>query len=147
MFFALVVNADWLQFQGDARRTGNVPEAVLTDSLALAAAIPLTDIIQSGPVIAGGVVYVMDGSGVIHAIDSKTFQKKWVFKTDGGLANCNNVATPAVVGDFLHVGTTAGFYYVIDRKTGKLIHRIDCKEPIFSAPAVGNGRVYFATLG
>ncbi len=147
MFFALVVNADWLQFQGDARRTGNVPEAVLTDSLALAAAIPLTDIIQSGPVVAGEVVYVMDGSGVIHAIDSKTFQKKWVFKTDGGLANCNNVATPAVVGDFLHVGTTAGFYYVIDRKTGKLIHRIDCKEPIFSAPAVGNGRVYFATLG
>ena len=147
MFFALVVNADWLQFQGDARRTGNVPEAVLTDSLALAAAIPLTDIIQSGPVIAGGVVYVMDGSGVIHAIDSKTLEKKWIFKTDGGVANCNNVATPAVVGDFLHVGTTAGYYYVIHRKTGKLIHRIDCKEPIFSAPAVGNGRVYFATLG
>ena len=147
VLLTVVVNADWLQFQGDARRSGNLPEVVLTDSLALAAAIPLTDAIQSGPVVAGEVVYIMDGSGVVHAIDSKTFQKKWVFKTDGGLANCNNVATPAVVGDFLHVGTTAGFYYVIDRKTGKLIHRIDCKEPIFSAPAVGNGRVYFATLG
>ena len=78
IFFTVVVNADWPQFQGDARRTGNVPEAVLTDSLALAAAIPLTDAIQSGPVVAGEVVYVMDGSGVVHAIDSKTFQKKWV---------------------------------------------------------------------
>ena len=147
VFLTVAVDADWLQFQGDARRSGNAPGEVLSDSLSLAAAIPLTDAIQAGPVVAGGMVYVMDGSGVVHAIDSKTFKKKWVYKTDGGLANCNNVGTPAVVGGFLHVGTTAGFYYVIDRKTGKLIRRIDCKEPIFSAPAVGNGRVYFATLG
>ena len=45
VLLTVVVNADWLQFQGDARRSGNLPEVVLTDSLALAAAIPLTDAI------------------------------------------------------------------------------------------------------
>jgi hypothetical protein len=28
-----------------------------------------------------------------------------------------------------------------------VVNEIDCREPIFSAPAVGNERVYFATLG
>jgi outer membrane protein assembly factor BamB len=30
---------------------------------------------------------------------------------------------------------------------GKLVTTIDCGEPIFTAPVVGNGRVYMATLG
>jgi hypothetical protein len=34
-------------------------------------------------------------------------------------ATCNNVAAPAVIGKYLHVGTTAGYYYVLDRNTGK----------------------------
>ena len=61
--------------------------------------------------------------------------------------NCNNVAAPAVVGEYLHVGTIAGYYYVFEAATGRVVKEIDCREPIFSAPAVGERRVYFATLG
>ena len=50
-------------------------------------------------------------------------------------------------GPYLHVGTTAGFYYVIDRERGEVVAEVDCLDPIFSAPAVGDGRVYFVTLG
>ena len=146
-FLSMLVHADWLQLQGNAQRSGNVPGEVLNRSLGLMAAIPLTDGVQASPVVADGVVYVLDGSGVVYAIDAKTFEVKWRFATKGGAGNCNNVAAPAVVGKYLHVGTMAGYYYVLSRETGKVVKRIDCKEPIFSAPAVGKGRVYFATLG
>ena len=146
-FLSMLVHADWLQLQGNAQRSGNVPGEVLNRSLGLMAAIPLTDGVQASPVVADGVVYVLDGSGMVYAIDASTFKEKWRFATKGGAGNCNNVAAPAVVGKYLHVGTMAGYYYVLDCENGKVVKRIDCKEPIFSAPAVGKGRVYFATLG
>lgn len=147
LFLSVPAWADWTQFQGDARRSGNAPGEVLKASLGLEAAVPLTDGIYAAPVVSDGVAYVIDGSGVVFAIDTSTFKVKWRFVTHGGAGNCNNVAAPAVVGKYLHVGTTAGYYYVLNRETGKVVKRIDCAEPIFSAPAVGSGRVYFATLG
>ena len=147
LFLSVFARADWTQLQGDVRRSGNAPGEVLKASLGLKAAVPLTDGVYAAPVVSDGVVYVIDGSGVVFAIDTNTSKVKWRFATHGGEGNCNNVAAPAVVGKYLHVGTTAGYYYVLNRETGKLAKRIDCAEPIFSASAVGRGRVYFATLG
>jgi len=139
--------AEWLQLQGDAGRSGNVPTEILTDTMGLQAAVPLTDGVYASPVASGDTVFVIDGSGVVFAINVKTFKVKWRFKTKGGPGNCNNVAAPAVIGKYLHVGTMAGYYYVLDCATGAMVKTIDCAEPIFSAPAVGKERVYFATLG
>jgi outer membrane protein assembly factor BamB len=138
---------EWPQLQGDALRSGNAATLDLGNSIGLVAAIPLTDGIVAAPVVSGGRVFVIDGSGVVFAIDTTTFDVVWQFKTRGGVGNCNNIAAPAVAGKFLHVGTTAGYYYVLDRDTGRLVKEIDCREPVFSAPAVGTDRVYFATLG
>jgi outer membrane protein assembly factor BamB len=138
---------EWPQLQGDALRSGNAATLDLANSIGLVAAIPLTDGIVAAPVVSGGRVFVIDGSGVVFAIDTTTFDVVWQFKTRGGVGNCNNIAAPAVAGKFLHVGTTAGYYYVLDRDTGRLVKEIDCREPVFSAPAVGTDRVYFATLG
>lgn len=139
--------ADWPQLQGDALRSGNAAEATLPEELNLSATAALTDGIYAAPVVADGMVHVVDGSGVVFALDAGTLRERWRFATEGGSGNCNNVAAPAVVGGYLHVGTTSGFYYVLNRRTGALVRKLDCREPIFSAPAVGNGRVYFATLG
>ncbi|MBI2479145.1 MAG: PQQ-binding-like beta-propeller repeat protein [Planctomycetia bacterium] len=139
--------ADWPQLQGNSLRSGNAPEAILSDSLGMLAAIPLTDGIYASPVVSNGSVFVIDGAGVVFAIDAATSNAKWRFQTAGGSGNCNNVAAPAIVGDYLHVGTAAGYYYVLNRETGAVVKQIDCQEPIFSAPAVGADRVYFATLG
>ncbi len=149
IFFAGMALADegWLQFQGDALRSGNAPEVSVRGPLGLVGAIPLTDGIYTSPVVADKKVFVVDGSGVVSAIDTVTLKVLWRFITRGGEGNCNNVASPAVVGKYLHVGTTAGYYYVLDRETGTLVSEIDCREPIFSSPAVGADRVYFATLG
>ena len=71
----------------------------------------------------------------------------WKYKSPGGAANCSNISSPAIVGRYLHFGAMTGHYYVLDKVNGSVIKEIICGEPIFSAPAVSNGRVYFATLG
>jgi outer membrane protein assembly factor BamB len=146
-FSSLGLAADWPQLQGDALRSGDAPEVVLPEKLGLLGAVPLTDGIYASPVVADGQVYVIDGAGVVSCLDAKTLAVRWTYTTRGGAGNCNNVAAPAVIGPYLHVGTTAGYYYVLKRDNGEVVREIDCREPIFSAPAVGNGRVYFATLG
>jgi outer membrane protein assembly factor BamB len=139
--------ADWPQLQGNAQRSGNASTIDLPDQLGLVAAIALTDGIYTTPAIADGMVYVVDGSGVVFAIDADSFEVKWRFATRGGAGNCNNVSSPAIIGNFLHLGTMAGYYYVLDRITGSVIREIDCHEAIFSSPVAGKERVYFATIG
>ena len=137
----------WNQSQGDAQRSGNVSRVQIPAKLGLVGSVPLTDGIYTSPAIADGIVYVVDGSGVVFAIDAQSLQVKWKFATRGGPGNCNNVSSPAVIGNYLHLGTMAGYYYVLDRRNGTVVKEIDCQEAIFSSPAVGDDRVYFATLG
>jgi outer membrane protein assembly factor BamB len=138
----------WDQLQGNALRSGNVPEAHLPEQLGLLGAVPLTDGIYSSPVVRDDTVYVVDGSGVVFAIDIDTLALRWKFETRGGPGNCNNVATPAIVGEYLHVGTMAGYYYVLDRETGATwLRNWTVVMRSSRVPAAGEDRVYFATLG
>ena len=145
---AFVFGAEtWPQFKYDARHSGDVADRDLPLPLQLMAAAPLTDAIYAAPVVADGRVFAIDGSGVVYCLDGESLAVVWKFETPGGTRNCNNVSSPALAGDYLHVGTMAGFYYVLEAATGKVVREIACGEPIFTAPVVGNGRVYFATLG
>jgi len=147
-FTAATVNAEnWPQFKYDARHSGNVPERSVAWGLGLIGAVPLTDSIFTAPVIADGRIYAVDGSGVVFCIDASTLDVLWDLRTAGGKDNCNNVSSPAIAGRYLHFGTMAGSYYVLDRASGDVVKKIDCGEPIFSAPVVVDDRVYFATLG
>jgi outer membrane protein assembly factor BamB len=141
------VQDDWPQFKNDARHSGNVPGREVATPLGLVGAVPLTDAIFTSPVVAEGTIYAVDGSGVAFAIDGRTLAVLWKTPTRGGAGNCNNMSSPAVVGKHLHFGTMAGYYVVLERATGKIVKEIDCADPIFSAPVVGNGRAYFVTLG
>jgi len=150
LFFVLASLASaesWHQYKFDSRHSGNAPARQVKTPLRLAAAIPLGDGVYTSPVIADNHLYIVDGSGGAFCIDTRSFRILWHKKTRGGKDNCNNVSSPAVIGDYLHFGTMAGYYYVLDRQTGKTIREIDCRDPIFSAPAVSEGRVYFVTLG
>lgn len=140
-------SADWPQLQGNVQRSGNAIDVTLQKSLGLVAAIPLTDAGLAAPVVSEGKAFVIDGSGVVFAVDCETWKVVWKFSTRGGPGNCNNVAAPAVIGKYVHVGTMAGYYYVLDQDSGTVVKEIDCGEPVFSSPAIGENRVYFATLG
>ena len=137
----------WIQLKHDCRRSGNVPQRSLTTPLGLIAAAPLSDAVFTAPVVAQGRVYVVDGAGVAWCLDADTAKVIWKYATPGGRANCNNVSSPAIAGGYLHFGTMAGSYYVLDAASGAVVKRIECGDPIFSAPVVGDQRVYFATLG
>ena len=151
VIFLMLVSAagaeDWLQFKCDSRHSGNVPDRSVGADLGLIGVIPLTDAVFTAPVVADGRVYVVDGSGVAFCIDVSTLRVLWKSDTGGDKANCSNVSSPAVAGRYLHFGTMAGSYYVLDRVSGDVVKRIECGEPIFSAPVVVGSRVYFATLG
>ena len=148
-FTTLLASAseNWTQLLGNPLHSGNVPHVDLPDRLGLVGSVPLTDGIYSSPVVVDGFIYVMDGAGVVFSINATTLEEKWRFTSRGGLGNCNNVSSPTVVGNYLHFGTMAGYYYVLDRTTGKLVKEIDCGEAIFSSPVANDKRVYFATLG
>ncbi len=137
----------WLQFKYDCQHSGDVPDRSVTPPLGLVGAVPLTDAIFTAPALAYGRIYVVDGTGVAFCIDAATLDVLWKFETRDGKANCNNVSSPAIAGRYLHFGTMAGTYYVLDAAKGAAVKEIACGEPIFSAPVVTNNRVYFATLG
>ncbi|MBM3334676.1 PQQ-binding-like beta-propeller repeat protein, partial [Candidatus Sumerlaeota bacterium] len=152
---AIVVNVaaaagaaeNWLQFKFDSEHSGNAADRAITTPLGLVAAIPLTDAIFTAPVVADGRIYAVDGSGVAFCIDATTLKALWKRETQGGGINSNNVCSPAIAGKYLHFGTTAGRYYVLDCASGNVVKEIACGEPILSTPVVGSDRVYFATLG
>lgn len=139
---------DWRQYQGNAGHSGDAPDRdVAAETLGLQGAVPLTDGIYTAPAVAEGRVYVLDGAGVLTCLDAATRELRWQFASKGGVQNCNNVSSPLVTGGYVHFGTTAGFYCVLDRLSGELVAEIDCGEPVFSSPVAGTDRVYFATLG
>ncbi|MCH7729534.1 MAG: PQQ-binding-like beta-propeller repeat protein, partial [Planctomycetes bacterium] len=109
--------------------------------------MPTTDAIQTAPVVADGRIYVVDGSGVAFCIDAESFRVQWKTATPGGKVNCNNVSSPAILGNYLHFGTTTGSYFVLNRNDGTIVKELRCGGPIFTAPVIANGRAYFATVG
>jgi len=60
--------ADWKQLQGDALRSGNVPDMELQSQLGLVAALPLTDGIYAAPVVADGKLLIQAKDGTLYAI-------------------------------------------------------------------------------
>ena len=139
---------DWPQFQFNARHSGNAAgHELAADQLTLEKTAPMSDGIYTSPVVADGKVFVVDGSGRCACFDAVTLKQLWSFRSKGGAQNVNNISSPAIAGKYLHFGTSAGFYYVLDRETGAVVKEIDCQEPIFSTPVVGADRVYVVTLG
>jgi len=138
---------DWPQFKYNSIHSGNVPGRNVTTPLGLLGTVPLTDAVFTAPAVSGGKVFVVDGAGVAFCIDAVSLKVLWKVPTRGGKANCNNISSPAVAGDYVHFGTMAGSYYVLKASDGTVVKEISCKEPIFSTPVVGEGGVYFATLG
>jgi outer membrane protein assembly factor BamB len=152
--FALLLGAcqidkgeEWPQFKYDERHSGSVEQRSISLPLGLVGSVPLTDAIFTSPVISDSRIYVVDGSGVAFCIDRDTLEVLWRFESRGGTANCSNVSSPAIIGDYLHFGTVAGSYYVLDRISGNVVEEIRCKDPIFSTPVVVGDRAYFSTLG
>ncbi|MBN1417672.1 MAG: PQQ-binding-like beta-propeller repeat protein [Planctomycetes bacterium] len=143
----LAAGEEWTQLKFDSLRSGNAADRAVRPPLGLVAALPLTDAVLAAPVVTQGKVLVLDGAGVLFCADAATGRRLWKLETRGGSDNVGNSCSPAAIGPYIHFGTAAGFYYVVRIEDGVVVREIPCGEPIFSAPLLGNDRVYFATLG
>jgi outer membrane protein assembly factor BamB len=102
---------------------------VLASSAALAVDAPM---FRGDPRHTG----VYDAAGV-----PKLTGVKWTFKTVGKV-----IASPAIHGDTLYVGSTGGLLYALDRLVGTEKWKYAAKARIASSPAVAGGLVYFGAF-
>lgn len=105
------------------------------------AAIALTTLATTlpaqSPMFRGG----PDHLGVYRAPAPSLSTLAWKFKTGGRV-----ISSPAVVGEFVYVGSTDGALYAIHRSTGAQAWKFSTPGPIASSPAVADGLVFIASL-
>jgi len=68
----------------------------------------------------------------------KLSQVKWTFHAKGQL-----ISSPAVAGESIYVGSTAGLLYSVEKASGIEKWRFETKSRIASSPAVADGMVFF----
>src|SRR5262249_27002044 len=114
--------------------------------------------LSSGPVIADGMLFTVDGQGKATARNAAnpstvvwSFELpsvatgKWAgihFGDKSGFQGANI----AYGGSLVFITTGTGQVFAVDAKTGKEIWERDIKAPIRSAPVAVGGAVYFTTL-
>ncbi len=127
--------------------------------------------IVAPPVIAGGVLYVLDAKGIIRAIDTESGQTKWrttvlperkvlpkedrrgrfgagwrgVFKLGFNSGREGYGGGLAVSGGRLYMVSGYGLAAALDVKTGDEIWRTETPTPIHSAPSLAEGRMFAVT--
>jgi outer membrane protein assembly factor BamB len=103
------------------------------------------DVFLSSPVVAQGAVYFGSGDSHVYAVDAKTGELRWKFKTNDVVHS-----SPALADGTVFFGSWDSYFYAVDAATGKekwrfhggednLIHN---QVGFQSSPAVVNGVVY-----
>ena len=93
---------------------------------------------ESSPAVAGGIVYIGDLTGVLHAVDAATGKAKWTFKTGAEIKS-----SPVVAGTRVLIGSYDGSLYALDAATGKQVWKVETENYVHATPAIWNGVAYF----
>ena len=127
----------WPQYRGNAARTGEGPGPGLVGDPIVRWQVDLGGAVAAAPVVYGGLVYIGDGDGVVHAMDADTGVERWAFQAEAGV----NSGLAAALG-LIYFGDDAGVFYAVDAATGTERWRI-AEGPVANAgPAVADGVVY-----
>jgi outer membrane protein assembly factor BamB/actin-like ATPase involved in cell morphogenesis len=94
-------------------------------------------VVQSSPLVSGGVVYVGADDNNLYAIDAATGQPVWTFAT-GDIVR----SSPAIAEGILYVGSNDGNLYAIDPASGQEVWRATVGQADYSSPTVADGVVY-----
>lgn len=103
-------------------------------------------------------VVIGSNEGIVRMYDAQTGGLMWKFTTFGGAEY--DVRVDAGFGkgeiklgiayddkrDLLVFGATDGFLYILERRTGHLIHHHRTEFAIWGTPCIHSGRVYFTSL-
>jgi outer membrane protein assembly factor BamB len=103
---------------------------------------------ESSPLVADGLVFVGDWTGVVRAIDARTGGRRWAFRTGGPVKGSVSLGGS---GRRVFVGSYDGHVYALDARTGRLAWRASGQARLggsgsfYSTPAVAYGRVYLGS--
>ncbi|WP_234425718.1 protein kinase domain-containing protein [Streptomyces kebangsaanensis] len=95
-------------------------------------------IVDSSPVVAGGVVYVGSSDYNLYAVDAATGKRHWAFPT----SNAVMYSSPAVADGTVYVGSRNHNLYAVDAATGKQRWAFPTDGEVYSSPVVAGGVVY-----
>ena len=85
----------------------------------------------------GRSMFTANTVGKVYALDLKSGQKKWSFKTGGKV-----YSTPAYHKGVVIVGSSDHFIYGLNAKTGELIWKTEANKAVLGSPAVAKGKAY-----
>jgi outer membrane protein assembly factor BamB len=92
---------------------------------------------ESSPAVGGGVVYIGDLAGVLHAVSADSGEALWTFQTEGEIKS-----SPVLVEDKVLVGSYDEQLYGLVAKTGELLWKLQTQGYIHGTPAVNEGIAY-----
>jgi outer membrane protein assembly factor BamB len=138
----LFILGAWPEFHHDVGLTGaQTYETVLTPStvskLGLKWFFPTSDVVDSSPVVADGMVYVGSQDGNLYAIDAATGKGAWSFPTGGPVTSA-----PAVANGRVFVYSAGGIIYALDSASGKELWQRSAGADSNSSPVAADGMVY-----
>lgn len=94
-------------------------------------------VIESSPLLIGGLLYFGSWDGKFYALDVKTRKPRWTFDAGGELKG-----GPAYSKGTIYFGGYDNRMYAVDARTGKLRWSSSGEANFYSTPAVAYGRVY-----
>jgi|GEM_PF-1041557 len=120
---------------------------------------------QSSPAVCGksslgwpAMVIIGGFNGIVYAVDAETGKKVWEFQTGGSIRNRPLVSpsrVDAVIGGkrpSVYIGSSDGFFYVLEIKSGNLYWKFKAGGPIKSSPVpsspvlVEPNSIYFGSV-
>ena len=94
---------------------------------------------------ANALLYVEEGGTMISALNTRTGQLRWQFRTRSGTANGFTTVVGQAVGGVLPVATFAGSLYGLDERTGRQIWTFQVAE--LNRPPVQAGELLYVASG
>lgn len=90
----------------------------------------------SGPAVADGVIYISHAEGRLLAIDARSGEERWAFKTQDHIAS-----TPLVRDGRVYIGSYDGKVRAFHAESGTLLWEYDTGAPVSSSAAWHEGKV------
>lgn len=149
-------NADWPQPGGQPTHDGDHPAAAATMGRVwetkIGSAGGYRSRITAQPVIAGGRVYAMDSDANVAAVDAASGSLLWTRDTRDADDRSTNIggglsfAKDAKGADTVFVVTGRADLIALEPATGEIRWRKKMPNAARSAPTIGDGRIYIATI-
>jgi eukaryotic-like serine/threonine-protein kinase len=119
-------------------------------------------VVDASPAVADGIVFFGSHDGFFYAINTKDGMLKWKFKTQGekyfsapgihGRLPKDSLfvdpwdfwlSSPAIQNNTIYFGSGDGYFYALNKNTGKQKWKFKTEGIIHSSPALAFGNVYF----